>query len=82
MSRAELCRSYQNRSDLFTRKKELRPVRDFSPSMLLFGDAIFVLKQFSPLPCVATFCDVITCKPYNRYIGSMPVLGQGFLKVF
>ena len=40
---------------------DLRPARDFSPSMLFNGT---LKNQFSPWSRVAMFCDVITCKPY------------------
>ena len=46
------------------RNKELRPVSDLSPSMLLYGTlslSIFVQNHFSPLPHVTMLCDVIWC---------------------
>ena len=46
------------------RNKGLRPVRDFSPGMLLYGKLFLFRTNFPPLPRVAMFCDVITCKPY------------------
>ena len=48
------------------RNRELRPVKRLFSQHAFVWDTSFVQNQFYLLPCVAMFCDVITCKPYCK----------------
>ena len=56
--------SCQNVQTSLRKNKELRPASDFSPSMFLTGMQALFRTNFFPLPRVARFFDVITCKHY------------------